>query len=194
MSEFVDKQLINILAATQRERFDGAPSFCLDTVWNAEPETAEGKEAQRELLGLIAPDEHRSFQCPVEGCTTSSYPKNPDYMSDEDKEINGGVYRPVDSQHCRIGEFCLKEAWTVHEDIESKDLRDAVRGGAYKYIEGVCDQVSGASPVAAFRCVALGCCLSAGFSEDGVGGTAGECHKEMSTETDPGAAFDEKVA
>lgn len=192
MDKFVDKQLINILKATERERFENDPSFCLNTVWNAEPETADGKETQRDLLGLIAPEKHRSFQCAVEGCVASSYPKNPDYKSDEDKEINGGVYGPI-SGACRLGSFCLKEAWTVHENIESPDLKNAVRDGAYEHINEVCSQVSGASPRGAFRCVAAGFGLSVGFSEDGVAGTAGVCQKEAQAQPDPGASFDEQI-
>lgn len=180
MIESIDDRLINIERAAQRESgYAAAASFCLYTVWNSEPTTVEGREAKERLLISIAPErEHGTYECPVEGCNQVSYPKNPDYRKDEDTVCPDGVYGPVSNDYCRFKDFCLKEAWEVGRGIESKPLRSAVVMGAYQYLTDECDQVSGASFPGGNWCVAPNCNLSAGFSEDGVGGTNGHCMRE----------------
>lgn len=179
MSERIDDQLVRMSRVLESDRYimeEGA-AFCLVSVWNALPESKAGEAARESLLSSVVPNPGGSIQCPIEGCVTTVYPKNPDYKSDEDGELNGVVYNPLDDEYCRFRDFCLKEAFEVGKDIESKGLKSAVVMGSYRYYTAECDLVGGASFPGGNRCVRPGCKLSAGFSEDGVGGTAADCKK-----------------
>jgi len=153
------------------------PRFCLSEVWNAEPASADAAEAKRRVLRTIAPEnDYSGYECPVEGCVTANYPKNPDRKTAEDTEIEGRVFGPL-RDFCRFKDFCLEEAWEVGKDTANEALRKAVRIGAYDYIVQETGLVVGRRGIGSFSCLAAGCELTAGFSEDGVGGTVGTCKR-----------------
>lgn len=176
-----DDQLLKLEGIiTDRDHISMAPAlFCLSQVWNADPESIDARMAQENILRTIAPDnDYSGYQCPVEGCPVGNYRKNPDSKTDEDKEINGVVFWPVDGQSCRFRDFCLEEAWEADEGVEDPRLKEKIKMGAFEYIVDETGLVVGRKSVGSYSCLAAGCELSAGFSEDGVGGVIGTCARK----------------
>jgi len=144
---------------------DEGSRFCLDGVWDFDPEGDARLEQKRlELLegveGWKEDGEQGIFKCTIGGCDRQ-ITGDPLTHSKEPTERTG---------ICKAASYCLKRAFNEVGDTLT------VGGGRALYRE-IMDTCEGArdSHNAGNRCPRLDCGLSAGLSVDQVAGTVGKC-------------------
>lgn len=129
-----------------------ATDFCLSALVKAEPTDADADYGKKLIMNRLLREPGNFLTCNVKECNVA-IPKS---------ELN------IHNGTCALASYCLKSAWDVrnNEDEDSEKL--------YTDTTAMCEKLPGA-----FRCPNPLCELSAGWSEDGVPGTDGECSVEI---------------
>jgi len=156
--EAEDKYILKvekIVVTNNRSHPEEAGSFCLGAYVVAEPTNADSAYAKKltdNRLGIG--DNGGMLTCPTEGCEV--------ILADDLKMASGG---------CPLASFCLKQAW------DDWDKDDEETHKAYdKTVQA--SELSGDSHSLGYKCPNPLCGFSAGWGEDGTGGTSGCCAKE----------------
>lgn len=122
-----------------------------------DPELARKRDKLLEDHVNSRSNESIVYLCSIGGCSVRST-----VSLKEGRKVEG---------ECVAAEYCLKEKF---EESGNEDLRREDRSDLYGKIMDTCLGYMGSN-----FCPKFDCNLAAGFSEDGIAGTAGECAVEI---------------
>lgn len=154
-NEVSDRYILQVeerLVARGRVHPDDAVPFCLSALLDAEPTNANSDYGKKLIMNRLLNRPGNFIGCTVKDCDV--------VVPKADLETKKGT--------CALTSYCLKSAWDVRneKDEDSEKL--------YEETTAACEKLPGA-----FKCPNPLCGLSAGWSEDGVPGTDGQCSAEI---------------